>query len=196
MRLTGFTVLMFLLMPAIGQGIFRDLTAVQFGDSILLNWTLTAGNTCFDMHLQRAEDDMVFSEIYSVGGVCGGTQNQYYDFIDNEWLRSGTQYAYKVTASNDTYTSDTVMLTFIDAGKNHLFIFPNPADATVNITVDNQYTPTFLCEVYDMRGAATWVGQRNQNAFSLDISGWLPGLYLIKITTRDGRFFSTPLIVR
>jgi len=179
-----------------GQGIFRDLTAVQFGDSVLLNWTLTAGNTCFDMHLQRAEEDMVFSEIYSLGGVCGGTDDQFYEFIDSKFLQSGTQYAYKVTASNDTYVSDTVTLTFIDAGENDLFLFPNPADVSVTITVDNRYTPTFLCEVYDMRGAPCWVGQRNQNEFILNTAAWSPGIYLLKITTRDGQYFSAPLIVQ
>lgn len=179
-----------------GQGIFRDLTAVQFGDSILLNWTLTAGNTCFDMQLKRAKEDLVFSEIYSVAGVCGGADDQFYDFIDSESLRSGTRYAYTVTASNDTYSSDTVTLTFIDAGNNDLFIFPNPADAAFTITVDNRYTPTFLCEVYDMRGTLCWVGQRSQNEFTLDIAGWLPGPYLVKITTRDGQYFSAPLIVQ
>lgn len=180
---------------ASAQGVFRDVTATQFGDSILLNWTLTAGNTCFDMHLQRAENDGAFANIYSIGGICGGTDDQYYDFIDSEELKSGTRYTYRITASNDTYISDTVSLTFLDAGVVDVFMYPNPATSMVTITVDNAYTPTFLLEIFSLDGRQVQIGQRNQNIFDIDTTQWLPGTYLVKITTRDGQAFAVPFIV-
>lgn len=178
------------------QGIFRDVTAVQYGDSILLNWTLTAGNTCFDMYLQRSDDGSDFETVYAVGGVCGGADDQYYDFIDNEALKSGVNYAYRVTASLNTYISDTVNLTFVDAGNRDVFVHPNPASTTLQITIDNAYTPTFLYEVFTLDGKQVDIGQRAQNAFQLDTESWQPATYLLKITTRDGLSFTTAFIVQ
>ena len=81
---------------ASAQSLFKDLTVVQFGDSMLINWTLTAGSTCFDMHLKRAGQDTEFEDIFTVGGVCGGASDQYYDYVDNQNLVSGTTYQYFV----------------------------------------------------------------------------------------------------
>lgn len=177
------------------QSVFRDLTAVQFGDSILLNWTLTGGNTCFDMHLQRSENGNAFLPVYSIGGVCGGTDDQYYDFIDSEQLISGTEYAYKVTASNDTYTSDTVTITYVNAGDADIFLYPNPSSESVQVTIDNRHAPSFLIEIFDSNGKQIEMSQRTTNLFSLPTAQYDPGVYVLKITTHDGIFFSTSLIV-
>lgn len=186
----------FWLHNASAQGIFRDVTAVQYGDSILLNWTLTAGNTCFDMYLQRSADGSAFETVYAVGGVCGGVDDQYYDYIDSETLQSGVYYAYRVTGSLNTYISDTVTLTFVDAGNRALFVHPNPVQDMVGVTIDNTYTPTFLYEVFTIEGKHISIGQSAQNTFNLDAAAWTAGAYILKITTRNGESFAHTFIVQ
>ncbi len=178
------------------QGIFRDVTAVQYGDSILLNWTLTAGNTCFDMYLQRSSDGSAFETVYAVGGVCGGVDDQYYDYIDSETLRSGVLYAYRITGSLNTYVSDTVALTFVDAGNQEVFLHPNPVNDVLHVTIDNAFTPAFLYEVYTLHGKRISIGQSAQNTFNLDAGDWLAGTYILKITTRKGISFARVIIVQ
>jgi len=177
------------------QGIFRDLTVVQFGDSILINWTLTAGNTCFDMYLQRSDAGAEFETVYSVGGVCGGVDDQYYDFIDFEMLESGVWYQYRVSASNETYISDTAEITFIDAGAAVLFIYPNPAGEIIQLTVDNALNPSFLVEIYSAAGEIVLLQQFPGNLISIPTIGIPKGMYHINVTTRQGEVYSTPVIV-
>jgi hypothetical protein len=178
------------------QGVFRDVTAVQFGDSIMLNWTLTGGSTCFDMHLQRSDASNAFTTIFSVPGVCGGSSDQYYAFIDHEDLESGVTYQYRITASNDLYASDTVSITYIDAGGFTLFMYPNPANDFLAITIDNSLTPSFLVEVFDLSGRRTSISTYPSNLIQLPISELSPGVYNLLVTTREGEHYAADFIVQ
>lgn len=178
------------------QSIFRDLTAVQYGDSILVDWTLSAGNTCFDMHLQRAVQGTTFDEVYSVGGVCGGADDQFYDFVDFEGLSSGTTYEYRITASNGTYASDPIAIQYVSAGESPLLIYPNPTTSDIQVTVDNNYTPSFLVELYTIQGQLIMQTVRLQRLFSINTNELSDGLYLLKITTEAGDLLSQQFIVQ
>ncbi|MBK7038332.1 MAG: T9SS type A sorting domain-containing protein [Chitinophagales bacterium] len=178
------------------QTVFKDVTAIQFGDSILVDWTLTGGNTCYDMYLKRAEDGITFENIFSVSGVCGGSTDQYYNFIDSEGLKSGTTYSYKITASNGTLESETVHIQYINAGDVQIFVYPNPTTSDINITIDNKYTPRFLVEFYGADGQLISKSMQYENLFTLNTDQMSANPYLIKITTEDGIVFGQKIIVQ
>ncbi len=178
------------------QTVFKDLTAIQFGDSILVDWTLTGGNTCYDMYLMRADDGATFENIFSVSGVCGGTTDQYYNFIDSEGLTTGTTYSYKVTASNGTLESESVNIQYINAGDVQIFVYPNPTTSDINITIDNKYTPRFLVEFYGVNGQLLSKSLQFKNLFTLNTDQMAANPYLIKITTEDGIVFGQKIIVQ
>lgn len=178
------------------QAPFRDVTAVQYGDSILLNWTLAGGSTCFDMHLQRTDGSTPFTTVFSVPGVCGGSQDQFYSFVDSEDLQSGKTYQYRITASNDIYASDTVQITFIDAGDLTIFMYPNPADDHIEVTIDNSLTPSFLIEVFDIAGRRMSVSTYASNLVTLSTAGFCPGVYNMIVTTREGQQYAADFIVQ
>ena len=178
------------------QTVFKDVTAIQFGDSILVDWTLTGGNTCYDMYLKRAEDGITFENIFSVSGVCGGATDQYYNFIDSEGLKSGTTYSYKITASNGTLESEAVNIQYINAGDVQIFVYPNPTTSDINITIDNKYTPRFLVEFYGADGQLISKSMQYENLFTLNTDQMSSNPYLIKITTEDGVVFGQKIIVQ
>lgn len=180
---------------AYGQGIFENLTAVQFGDSILINWKLSGGNTCFDMHLERSDADSPFTPIYSVGGVCGGSDDQYYDHIDAEGLQSGVTYRYMVTASSGLYKSDTAVITYVNAGDRAIFIYPNPSSDLITVTIDNAFIPSFLVECTSLEGALISRTIQNKNLFTLDAKNIRAGNYVLKVTTTDGVVLTTVVSV-
>ena len=178
------------------QSPFRDVTAAQFGDSILLNWTRTAGNTCFDMHLQRSDGTTPFTTVFSVPGICGGTQDQYYSLVDYEDLKSGITYQYRLTASNDAFISDSVLITYIDAGDRTLFVYPNPTKDHLELTIDNSLQPSFLIEVFDISGKRYSLSTYPSNLVTLPTSDLSPGIYNLIVTTRDGQKFASDFIVQ
>ena len=181
---------------ASAQSLFKDLTVVQFGDSMLINWTLTAGSTCFDMHLKRAGQDTEFEDIFTVGGVCGGASDQYYDYVDNQNLVSGTTYQYFVSASNGIYTSETVEILYVNAGDMQLFVYPNPTQTPIQVTVDNSFTPSFFVELFSVDGKLLQQTKEVNNLFTINTVHLLPSSYLLKITTEDGDVLAQQFIVQ
>lgn len=181
---------------ASAQSLFKDLTVVQFGDSMLINWTLTAGSTCFDMHLKRAGQDTEFEDIFTVGGVCGGASDQYYDYVDNQNLVSGTTYQYFVSASNGIYTSETVEILYVNAGDMQLFVYPNPTQTAIQVTVDNSFTPSFFVELFSVEGKLIQQTKEVNNLFTINTVHLLPSSYLLKITTEDGDVLAQQFIVQ
>lgn len=175
---------------------FRDLTVVQYGDSILINWTLTGGATCFDMHLLRAAPGSDFEQIYTISGVCGGATDQFYEFVDFDGLESGNTYEYKVTASNGTFSTNTVEIQYVNAGNQALLVYPNPTFSNFWVTIDNNYTPSFLVELYSMYGQLLFQTVRLQRLFEVETNNLTAGVYLLKITTENGELFSKQVIVQ
>ncbi len=177
------------------QSVFTDLHAAQFGDSILIDWTLKGGSTCYDMQLMRSDDSIAFESLYAVGGVCGGTEDQYYSFVDHSGLISGTTYFYKVEASGGTISGETLQITFIDAGKFKLYLYPNPVDGRLTVTVDNRFNPSFLVELYSVQGNLLMRSIENQNLFSIDLGHLAGSPCMLMITTEDGAVFEGQVIV-
>jgi hypothetical protein len=179
-----------------GQSMFKNLTVVQYGDSIRINWTLIAGNTCFDMHLMRSQNGSDFGEVFSVPGVCGGSEDQYYDFVDNNNLVSATTYEYMVTASNGLFASEVTGILYINAGDVSLFLFPNPTQSDIQVTVDNKFTPEFIVELYQADGKLIQTTRETSNLFTINTSLLAPSGYLIKILTEDGDVIAQQFIVQ
>ncbi len=175
---------------------FSDLTAIQFGDSIILDWTLDGGSTCFDMFLQRSEDGVNYENIFSVSGVCGGAIDQYYNHIDSEGLNSGITYSYRVSASGGAYISKEASILFISSGDVDVFVYPNPVSSQINITIDNKYHPRFLVELYNGEGKLIIKSLQYNNLFTLNVEPLASDGYVLKITTEDGMYFGQKIIVQ
>ena len=178
------------------QSVFTNITAVQFGDSILINWTLTGGNTCYDIHLERAEETTEYEAIYTVAGICGGVDDQYYSFVDKSELVSGTTYFYILSASAGVIQSEPVEIKYINAGSVQIFIYPNPSIVDISITIDNEYKPAFLVELYSLDGKLMNQSLQYQNLFTINTGHLQGSTYLLKITTEDGIIFGDKIIVQ
>lgn len=178
------------------QSVFSALTAVQFGDSIMISWTLKGGETCVDMFLMRSSDAKTFETVYSVGGVCGATTDQYYNYIDTTGLSSGITYYYQVIASGGVYKSEVVSIRYINAGNAQVFVYPNPVADDLLVTIDNQFTPSFLIECYTLHGELLIQTIQSVNLFTLHTQNLRAGPYLLKVTTEDGAVFGKKIIVQ
>lgn len=178
------------------QSVFSDLTAVQFGDSILINWTLKGGALCENMELERSEDLQNYEQIFIVPGTCDATGDQFYNYIDSEDLKNATIYHYRVTASSGFFVSDTISLLFINAGSDQIFIYPNPSMDDFNITVDNGFVPPFLIQIYDASGKQINSSSvQYANNFVLSKGTLADGVYILKITTEDRLIMNKSFVV-
>lgn len=178
------------------QTIFEDVTVIQYGDSVLVSWTLVAGSTCFDMHVMRAEEDTGFESVYTVSGICGGAVDQYYSYLDKKGLISGKTYYYIISASAGTFETEAVEIEYINAGGVQVFIYPNPSMTEINVTIDNSFKPGFLVELFTVDGKLLKQTKQFENLFTITTGYLSAGTYLLKITTEDGYIFGDRLVVQ
>jgi hypothetical protein len=62
-------------------------------------------------------------------------------------------------------------------------IFPNPASNLMTINLDSNYIRPGRIEVYDSFGKVVYQNICNENAYSIDISDFANGIYLIKFSS-------------
>ena len=73
---------------------------------------------------------------------------------------------------------------------NKIVLFPNPTKDLVNISLDKPFEGDFKIEVYNNIGLL--IQSKNislwNNTTQIDLSGYVPGIYLIKIGTKNNSF--------
>lgn len=149
-----------------------------------IQWTLDAGNTCFDMQVERTMDAVLFTEIFTVPGLCGATEDLYYEFFDAE-PSAGPLY-YRITGSSGIYVSDTVKVNFIALGNQDFIIFPNPASDVIQIGISAFLEQPFFVELYDMQSRVLYSYTGNSYLQSITVQNMFSGFYFVKITDSRG----------
>ena len=82
------------------------------------------------------------------------------------------------TASNDIITSIETPATVINYS-----VYPNPAEDVLNISSDSEISSISL---YDIRGNRITMMRCDDNHCMIDVSGLLPGTYLVRVFTAEG----------
>ncbi|MFI5171924.1 MAG: T9SS type A sorting domain-containing protein, partial [Chitinophagales bacterium] len=77
-----------------------------------------------------------------------------------------------------------------------IFVYPNPVMTDINITIDNQYKPGFLVELYSLDGSLLNQSIQFENLFTLNTGHLAASTYLLKITTEDGIIFGDKIVVQ
>jgi hypothetical protein len=133
--------------------------------------------------------------------VSGGTSTYTYLWSngatteDISGLTAGT---YTCTITDANGCSEAVSATVLDgvaslvnsnSGINSIKLFPNPANAQVNLSVDLTETSDINVEVVDASGKV--LGNINgvdvlKTNYVLDISSWSNGIYFVKVQTTEG----------
>ena len=81
------------------------------------------------------------------------------------------------------------------ADKPRLVLFPNPASTKLNIYVAN-YDQQKVIEVFNINGQRISTLQEVENNATLDISRLASGIYLLKVSTVDGKLISQEKFVK
>jgi hypothetical protein len=78
-------------------------------------------------------------------------------------------------------------------GEGGFALYPNPASGAVILDAGEQEVASLA--VFRLDGARVFQGAYDQSVVELDLSGWEPGVYLVRITTGRGAM-SRKLIVQ
>lgn len=79
------------------------------------------------------------------------------------------------------------------AGTSGLDIYPNPSDSEIQVVMNQSTGKSSLIRIYDFKKAEVLVKETNCNVEKIDVSGFLPGMYVLEVHTNGAvstrRFF-------
>jgi hypothetical protein len=107
------------------QSVLKDFSGRQASQqTIYLEWTTKAGNTCADLRIERSFENGEFEEVYQYNGICGETdKDQDYSYVDT--IMKGGKYGYRINENNGDYSDTLFVQAFTDGAA--VVVYPNPA---------------------------------------------------------------------
>ena len=116
------------------DAVLSKFFAVQVEETVFMRWTISAGNTCEDTHIERSSDGITYEQVGLIGGICGSPDEAItFEFTDSIPLVNRTLY-YRLLLGYFGYTSPKVVeyRLYNDQG---FLLAPNPFSDFTSTTV-------------------------------------------------------------
>ena len=153
-----------------------------------LNWVMENQTSVKSFVIERSGNGSQFDSI----GVVNGTNNTHtsaYAFTDIRLL-SGSNYYRLRQVDMDGSLKYSKVVTLSNASVTKVRVYPNPASAVVNYTLDMPEAGQAMVQVYNLAGMVVLTQQQTFNAGAnqqtLAISTLKNGNYFIKISSSNG----------
>lgn len=83
----------------------------------------------------------------------------------------------------------------ISAGGTGLRVYPNPAKDVINVEVKNQIHGNANISITNLLGQIIYKAPVHENVFSINISGFNPGIYSVNLESQSGLISTSKLII-
>lgn len=156
-----------------------------WGNSVLLSWDSTEGQTSWQLAVGRADADSAGYRTFDAPVPSRALHNLEYNTVYAARVRA------KCNSSSYSEWSDTIQFIIpqpegIDAAEDgHIFILPNPA--VDKMMVYSSYT-FFGVELYDLNGRKVLMQNCNGNPVTIDVSSCAEGTYIAVVRTSAGTY--------
>jgi hypothetical protein len=111
-------------------------------------------------------------------------EDAYIDIIEQTgYIRDGITYG--SVHPNSWYISDN-----IEVREKNFKIWPNPANETLNISVDGDHSKRYEIEIFDITGKKVISKTEEKDNFLIDINNLLQGIYLLSIQSENINYTS------
>ena len=165
--------------------------AVQ-NDVASLTWVTENETNSKWFVIERAGTDGGFDSIAVVMGVNNGNTTSY-SFADGNMLPGCNSYRLReVDMSGAQRFSKVLVLDNAQVAEVKMAIYPNPAVATINYTVNTTNAQPVLVQVYSMTGVVmvnmVQEVQAGSNIQSVAVNNLHAGNYILKVTSGNGSF--------
>ncbi|MBS3912979.1 MAG: hypothetical protein KG003_00615 [Bacteroidetes bacterium] len=122
----------------------------QHRGTVVLNWTITTGNVCDGVDIERSSDSIHFQVIGSIPGVCGSaSEPRNYTFVDTA-KNLVRKYYYRLNLRSLGLTE--IISIYIPAPSDGwVTVFPNPAQGLVWLRLnDRSYRDSITLVLYSV----------------------------------------------
>lgn len=160
-----------------------DVKAFRKYKTQQVEWITEEESNVSHFEVERSVNGRDWSVIMARKQAIGGTRQQVYSHIDNEYIPSVVYYRVKEVDKDGKNIYSSVIILEADPGFNRIIAYPSPADKLLYIgNVEKSKLGTIL--LYTMNGEK--IREWNQPQVSYDVSTVPPGIYLLKVNTKDG----------
>lgn len=169
------------------------------GDVADLNWVMENETNSKWFVVERAGSEGGFDSIAVVMGINNGNMTTY-SFSDPNMLPGSNSYRLReVDESGVQRYSKVIMLQNAQVAVVKMAIYPNPAVASINYTVNSAAAEPVLVQVYSITGVAMLNTQQEVQAGSnietVAINNLKAGNYILKVSSQTGSFsFVEPFV--
>ena len=183
----GFWVLLlFLLFPLLGFGqsphpILTALEAFKQPNGVVIRWTIAGGGQCQGIKIYRSLDEVNFSQIGFIDGVCGSTDSEEtYSYFDS--IPEPNKYNhYQLELGFQGFTS-IVTAFFEDFGGQNYSLLSDYQNNTYRILYSNDLKNEAVLEIYDRFGNVIYADSSTNSDITFKTNGWRSGLYIFRIS--------------
>jgi hypothetical protein len=168
----------------------------EYNGNVYIDITLSEGNTCNGIIIQRSLDTIYFEEITHLEGICGSTSfPTSYNFLDENPILNQTSY-YRVQFGNNIY-SEIIEILIIDSKDNEYQLRPHPANNETTLYFNNQPGVSYELTLFSIDGIKIRTSISSSNKFFIETSTLNNGFYIFSIKQGSTNYFiNGQLIVR
>lgn len=177
-----------------GENILDNFYLIESNGTVVVNWTISIGNTCNGIQIYRSTDSLNYTQVGSIEGICGNlSSSQPYSFTDFDPIENKTNY-YLIELGLNGKTNP-LAVEIIEVGESGNKIIPNPAKDHARVYFQNKNNSESKLILFDSSGNIVSLFDSNLEFFDLDLSNNISGLYLFSITIKDQIITSGRLII-
>jgi len=160
-------------------------SATEVSGKVFLEWTMDLGQTCNGIDIKRSTDNLNFSLIGNIQGICGSPFDTVsYSFIDEAPILNQINY-YRLTLGN-LGPSQTLTVEIISLEGTGYQVRPNPMVETGRIYFDNDRSEEHSLTLFSNNGRAIRNAVTRNDFFELNTSDLAPGIFIFRINREDG----------
>jgi hypothetical protein len=179
--------------------LMMSFTGSAQGDVADLAWIMENETNSKWFVVERAGTEGGFDSIAVVLGINNGNTTSY-NFSDPNMLPGTNTYRLReVDMSGIQRYSKVITLDNSQVATAKMAIYPNPAAATINYTVNSASTEPVIVQVYSMTGVVMLNTQQEiqagSNVQNVAINNLHAGNYILKVSSQSGSFsFVEPFV--
>lgn len=162
---------------------------------VLLNWQITAGNTCNGIQIFRGTDSTQLIQIGEIIGVCGSVDQPVdYNFVDENPIKNISTY-YRIQFGFQGYSPIVVIL--VNAtGDGGTQVRPHPINTRGKILFTRTTTDSYILELYNLYGQKVLELTTTESFFDIDADILPNGVYTYIISAENSANQIGKLIIR
>ncbi|WP_409018822.1 T9SS type A sorting domain-containing protein [Dyadobacter sp. CY347] len=158
-----------------------SLSAKPEGSLTNLKWQTSRESNSSHFEIQRSMDAKSFIEAGRVNAQGDAAKNTDYQFQDVDLSAGRYYYRLKMTDRDGTYAFSSIVTSEI-TDNTDISIYPNPTSSLVRIKSESIIREV---EIINAAGRKIRTLNPDKHFFELDISAWMPGVYIVRVNGVD-----------